>query len=175
MSAVLGYNQHQLSIKETGRSCTVPDHPIAKLMYYLNSVDSLVDFGIPSHLKDYENYGETSFDHENAILCFATLLNPTIFIENNIMIHEPSLCGNSSNKFYEISDTRTTIAATREFVIGGRRVQTLNIMAFEVSWLDNNYIKPMKYYSRRLQAIENGTVDDMRPTSKSNSRSCTIC
>lgn len=172
---MIGYNQHQLRIKATGRSCTVPDHPIARLMYYLHSVDSLVDFGIPSHLKEYENYGRTTFDQENTILCFAALLNPKIFIENKIMIHEPSLCGNSSNKFFEISDTTTSVAATREFVIGGRRVRTLNIMAFEISWLENNYIKPMKYYSRRLQAIENGTVDEMRPRSRSNSQSCTIC
>ncbi|KAK8893026.1 hypothetical protein M9Y10_030283 [Tritrichomonas musculus] len=188
---ILG-GQHEIGIEIIGTNCTVPDSHMACLMYYLRSVNSLCDFGIPNNLTNFDNYNKLSFDQENAVLCFAALLNPKIFIEKNIMIYQPELCGNCKNEFFKISDSRTAVAATREFIIGGKQVHTLRIMAFKESWLENYYINPMKYYSRRLQAIEDGSVDDYKPkpvsysssskssssrssTPKKHSRSCIIC
>lgn len=195
-------SQHEIEIEVTGTKCTVPNTHMACLMYYLKSINSLCDFGIPAHLTNYSNHNNLTFDQENAVLCFAVLLDPRIFIEKNIMIYEPRLCGNCQNEFFKISDSRTAVAATRQFVIGGKQVHTLSIMAFKESWLDENYINPMKYYARRVQAIADGSIEDYRPrpkpkpqprqvtysrpsyssssyseesTPKKKSKSCTIC
>lgn len=160
---MIGVRQRELGIKDIGRSVTVPDHPMAKLMYYLQSVDVLTDFGIPDHITSYNYYYNLSFDEENAVLGLAILLSPDLFVEKGIMINEPRLCFDSLNKFYEISDTRSAIAATQEFIIAGKTVHTLKIMAFEMPWVQNYYIDPIKAYSRRISAIANGTVENLRP------------
>lgn len=76
------------------------------------------------------------------------------------MIIDPSgkLCGNSNNSFFKITDSRFSFAATREFVVGGRNICTLNIMAYKQVWLDRFYNNPMRHYSERLNAIRNGTI-----------------
>lgn len=160
---MLAARQREIEIKQTGTKCTVPNSSMARLMYYLRSVDSLTDFGIPSELKNYDNYNRLSFDQENQVIALAFLLSPDLFVEKGIMINEPRLCGDCNNEFYEISDHRTAIAATREFVIAGKTVHTLSIMAFKMDWIRKNFVDPINYYDRRLRAIADGTVERMRP------------
>lgn len=161
---MLAGGQHKINIEKTGVSCNVPDNDIARLMYYLNCIDSLIDFGIPANLKDYQNYYKLSFNSENSVICYAHLLDPKTFIRNNIMIIDPSgkLCGNSNNSFFKITDSRFSFAATREFVVGGRNIRTLNIMAYKQVWLDRFYYNPMRHYSERLNAIYNRTIGRFR-------------
>lgn len=64
-AALLG--KTEISIKATGQKCTVPDNPIAKLMYYFNCVCSCIEFdNNPTIrcLRDYENYASLSSDEE---------------------------------------------------------------------------------------------------------------
>ena len=156
-------NLEQFKIKKYGEPVTVPDNKMAQLMYYLSCVQMVVDFGIPSNLTNYSNYYKLKFEQENAVILFAELLDYRIFTKNKIMINDPDLCFGYSNQFYEISDSRTSVIATREFIIGGQVVHTLKIMAFKKCWIDENYIIPMSFYSARLQAIKNGTVEKFRP------------
>lgn len=155
--------RHQYGIRATGTTTTIPDNPMARLMYYLNSVNTLVDFGIPNDLCDYRYYYNLSFDEENQVLMLAGLLSPDLFINKGIMINEPRLCPDANNEFYEISDIQQAIAITEEFTIAGRQVHTLRIMAFKMAWLENNYINPMKSYLPRIRALANGTADSYRP------------
>lgn len=143
-------------------------------MYYLSCVTNLVDFDHPRSLTDYQNYDDLDYDDINSVLLFALLLEPKIFIENNIMIQVSSL-NNASNEFYKITNTRTAVAATREFVIGGKRVHTLEIMAFERSWLQRNYLNPIEYYEDRIKAILAGEPDKYKPKPKQKSKACNIC
>lgn len=160
---MLAARLREIGFRQTVTVCTVPNNNMARLMYYLSSVDSLTDFGIPYELKNYDNYNNLSFDQENQVIALAFLLSPDVFIERGIMINEPRLCGNCNNEFYEISDSRTAVAATREFVIAGKQVRTLKIMAFKMAWIENHFVQPINYYDRRLKAIANGTVERLRP------------
>lgn len=155
--------RNSIGIKATGTTASIPDHPMARLMYYLRTVNSLTDFNIPYNLRDYSSYRSLSFDEENQVLVLAVLLSPDLFIEKGIMINEPRLCPDSSNEFYEISAMQSAVAITEEFVIGGQKVHTLQIMAFKMSWMQNNYINPINSYSARVRAIANGTVESYRP------------
>lgn len=163
--------QRELGIKITGQTAHVPNTPMATLMYYLGCIDSLVDFNIPSKLRDYDNYSQLTYEDENQVLCLAVLLSPDVFIEKSIMINEPRLCGNSQNKFYEITDTQTSVAATREFIIGGKRVRTMKLMAFKKTWIEENYIEPMNSYAKRIKAIAEGKPDKY----KKQKKDCNIC
>lgn len=155
--------RHQYGIRATGTTATIPDNPMARLMYYLKSVDILVDFGIPDDLCDYRNYYNLSFDEENQVLMLATILTPDLFVKKGVMINEPRLCPDANNEFYEISDVQHAIAVTEEFTIAGKQVHTLRIMAFKMAWIENNYINPIKFYLPRIKALANGTADSYRP------------
>lgn len=143
----------------------VPQNPMGKLMYYLQTVNALIDFNVPYSLQNYKEYQSLSFDEENQVLALAVLLSPDIFIENGIMINEPRLCQNFPMQIYEISAMHSAIAITEEFVIGGKKVHTLMIMAYKNSWLERNYFNPIKVYSDRINAIADGTVERFRPKS----------
>lgn len=120
-----------IGIKTTGQKADLPDNPIGRLMYYLKTVNGLIDFNIPLSLLKYKKYNLLSFDEENEVLTLAVLLSPDIFIDKGIMIHAPQLCEPYNNQFYEISAMHSAIAITEEFVIGGQRVHTLKIMTFK--------------------------------------------
>lgn len=167
---MIGVQNRVIGIKETGHTVTVPDSPMACIMYYLSCVNSLIDINIPENLRKYHNYQNLSFDEENRVLSLATLLNPALFIANGIMINDPALCQNKSNKFFSITNSRFAFAFSREFVIANKKLHTLKIMAFKSSWLEKYYINPIKTYSTRISAIANGTVERFRPRRLRNTR-----
>ena len=72
--------RQQVQIKATGGSTTVPNSPIAKLMYYFHCVCSCVaDSNDPSikRLKAYEtNYNSLSSDEESTLLVLCLALSP---------------------------------------------------------------------------------------------------
>ena len=163
--------QQVIKIKKTGTICTIPNDNMAHLMYYLRSIDSLTDFGIPSELKNYDNYYNLSFDQENQVIALAFLLSPDFFIEKGIMINQPNLCFDCGNEFYEIYDSRLSFSATHEFVICGKTVRTLSIMAFKMSWIETHYLEPIKCYEKRLLYMSNGRIDELRPRSTKDDQS----
>lgn len=160
---MIGARQRQIGIKATGTTVSLPNAPMARLMYYLSTVDGLTDFGIPDNLTNYGSYSYLSFDEENQVLTLAALLSPDLFIDKGIMINEPRLCPDANNEFYEISDVRTAVAITQEFAIAGKQVHTLRIMAFKKIWIETNYVNPISNYVKRIQAIANGNVENYRP------------
>lgn len=162
----------EIGISEIGETVYVPNNDIAHLMYYLSCVNNLIDFGISNRLTDYANYKNIDFDDENQILKLAIILSPDEFVEKGVMIPVRYL-GDSSNKFFRITDSQYALAATRQFVIGGKNVHTLKVMAFEMNWLEKHYSNPLMHYHKRINAIANGNVEKMNP--KNKSRGCNIC
>ncbi len=77
MAAML--ERTQIGIKKTGGPCTVPNSPVAKLMYYFNCVCSCVeadeDYEI-RRLKDYDNYHRLSNEEEAKLLVLCLALSP---------------------------------------------------------------------------------------------------
>jgi len=57
MTAILGKKEY--GVKKTGVSVTVPDNPVAKLMYYLSCICNVINLdpeGKLSRFKNYSNY-----------------------------------------------------------------------------------------------------------------------
>ena len=80
--------RHQIGIKETGSSCTVPNNNKAKLMYYLNCVASVLELDNPNlyRLKNYQNYQNLDQEDTDALLLIVTMLSPDELIGKVIII-----------------------------------------------------------------------------------------
>lgn len=158
--------KYTLQIQNISKHVDYPIDLMARLMYYLHIINDLVDFGIAIKLTKFESRSSISFDKENTILLFASKLKPAIFIQYGVMINDPSLCINSTNTLYQITDTSCTFAVTREFAIAGKRVHVAKVMAFKSIWKEKIYDDPIRMYSKRITAILNGNVERMRPKPK---------
>lgn len=127
-SFLLNEEENSLHLKDSSVSVTVPNYPIARLMYYIDCIDSLIDLEIPSKLTDYSNYGRLTTKEENQILVYASLLHPNIFIERGILFENDKYCGDSNNKFYEITAIKKHRVISNNFYIKGKLVRVLNII-----------------------------------------------
>ena len=60
------------------------------------------------------------------------------------IFHNEELCGDSNNKFFELSVAQTRLAVTDSILIGGQRRQVQKIMLFKLGWIDTYWGAPMK-------------------------------
>ena len=157
----------QLIIEPSGKSCEVPDYPIAHIMYYLSCVDSCLDIDLSSKYTNYSNHRSLSFDDTNEVLKLAKDFSPSYMSEKGIFINDSDLTGDSLNQFYKITSKKANIALTTEFMYASREIHTVEIMAYETKWINNHYYNPIKEFSKRIRAIENGTIEELRPRSHS--------
>ena len=145
------YLGSEVTVKATGRSCTVPNNPRAQLMYYLDCMCNVIDLGAARELRDYNNYFRLDDSQEEAVIAFCLLLNPTVLMGKCIFPVErnnPRLNG-SGNEFLSIESNTTTFAATNTVVLGGKVRSVKKLMIFTEGWMDRNYIEPLKSFVSR--------------------------
>jgi len=127
MSATLG--MRNLEMKTFGHKVEIPNNPFAKLMYYLNCVNVVIQYE-ENTLTDYNNYHLLNTDQLAIVYALAKILNPQLLINANIFIHDPRLViGNTDNQFYKITDETIGVHVNQEIMIGGKYVKVLNVMA----------------------------------------------
>ena len=123
----------------------VPDNDVAKLMYYLSCVDTVINFKNIDKLSDFRNYDSLSVEEMTGLFELVLLFNPKYFIEKGVFIIDRSLLPpNSSNTFYQITDERIGMHVSSEMLIGGRTVKVLKVMVCDENWLLRNYFTPWK-------------------------------
>ena len=138
-------NFSNVKVQTFGERTSVPDDDVAKLMYYLSCVDTVINYNEIDRLSDYENYDLLSVDSLTELFKLVLLFNPEIFIEAGIFIlDENLLIYGMDNQFYQITDERIGIHVNNEIMIGGRTVKVLKVMACNESWLIRNYYRPWK-------------------------------
>lgn len=166
MAAMLG--RTEIGIKKTGSSCTVPNSPVAKLMYYFNCACSCVEAEEDREirrLKDYDNYHWLSNEEEAKLLVLCLALSPDKLIG---AIFFPSEDIDGSNEFFELSAVSTRLMVTDSLLVGGQRKKVRKIMMFKKVWMERNYIEPLKEFAeRRRPAIRS-------PPRRSNNDGCII-
>ena len=151
------YIEKKIRIKAFGRYTTIPNNAIAKLMYYLHCVTSVVDIIIDPVLTDYQNYDELTWEQLKEVHNTATKYSPDIFQSHKIFIVDRDLLNNSSNnEFYEITDETIGIHVDKEIIIGGRVTKVNKIMVCNNSWLSENYFSPISEIDKFFERIENG-------------------
>ena len=139
----------QVHVKRTGSSTTVPNDPIAKLMYYFDCVCSCVEPDSSDtirRLRDYANYHRLTSEERAQLLVMCLALSPDKLI--GTILHPTDDCGDSSNKFLELSAVKTDVVVTDSLLVGGQRKKIQKIMIFEKSWVERNYLEPLRSIQR---------------------------
>ena len=143
--------RQQIGIKDTTTKATVPNNPVAKLMYYFNCVCTCIDDSDGDsfrRLRQYQtNYNSLSDEEEAMLLVLCLALSPDKLIDSVFFLSEDT--GEFSNRFLEVSAVSTKLVVSQSLLIGGQRKRVQSIMLFQRSWLENNYLNPMKEYLER--------------------------
>ena len=165
----LVYNRDSIGVTTTGTVVTVPDHPKAKLMYYLNCMCTVLSLDQAEHnitrLTDYRSYYLLSDEETADMVVLCTLLDP-ITLNEVCIFNDEEACGDSSNEFYEINARRTTVAAAASVMVGNVRVSVKKIMCYKMSWLLKNYIEPLSHF---IDLYQNASTN-RTPPNRSNPR-----
>ena len=107
------YITKNIRIKDSDKFTTIPDNTIAKLMYYLHCVSSVIDI-IDPVLTNYQNYKELTGEQLVEVYNNAKEYSPDKFLSHKIFIINQDLPNNSlENEFYEITEETIGIHADK--------------------------------------------------------------
>ena len=136
---------NRMGIKAIGQRTSVPDNDLARLMYYLSCVDTVIQYHEIDRLTDYQNYDSLDVEDITVLLELVILFNPKFLVDKGIFILDESLLPNDlDNQFYQITDERIGIHINNEIMVSGRTVKVLKVMACDEDWIYRNYINPLK-------------------------------
>jgi len=167
---------NDVKIEMTGHSVTIPPNNYAKMMYYLSSISSCLEYIIPAEFTKYEKYYNLNSEEKIGIMTLCALLSPDLLLNKVIFMvptGDPVLDG-STNNFYKITNASTVIAAATNLVetivIGEKSVQVNKIMVFNEYWLKNYYINPLVEETNRLERASRATTTPVKtvPRAQSN-------
>jgi len=148
----LAFQRNEIDIERTGRSVTVPNNDVARLMYYLNCVCNTIDCNDDPDIQRFTNYHNWSYlssEEQKALLVVCYAFSPDVF-DDKVFFHSDALCGNSSNEFYTINQVRSQLFAVESIIIAGRQRQVNKIMTYKMSWMKTYYYDPMQRLVSRL-------------------------
>ena len=163
MSATLGMKN--TTVRMFGNNVSIPNNPIAKLMYYLSCVTTVIQYE-HSALTDFQNYHELSGEELVIVYNLAKLLNPSLFLQYGIFILNPNLVFDAYNQFYEITDETIGVHVNQEISIGGRLVKVLKLMACNRNWLSSFYFQPIAEIESLIREYRNRTTYTTCPPPK---------
>ena len=150
------YNFSRMQVQEMEMyTVDVPDDDVARLMYYLSCVDTVINYQGIDNLSDYQNYDLLTVDEMVELFKLVLIFNPKYFVEKGVFIIDENLLPDGlGNQFYKITDERIGIHVNNEIFIGGRTVNVLKVMACNMDWLVRNYFRPWKNIFEMADRIE---------------------
>ena len=153
MAAFVG---ERIRIKDIGARVTVPNNATAKLMYYLECVATVLKLENPNlrRLTNYQNYNSLTDAEIDALLALVLLFSPDELLGKVFFPSED--CGGSTNQFFELSAVSHMLAVSDNILIGGESKRVAKVMLFKMSWMDKNYLTPLKSFEGRLQRMARG-------------------
>ena len=143
----------QVFVKDFTTATTVASNCFAKLMYYLNCVDVVIDFREMDidlgNLTKYSDYSSLDRAEKNTLIKICEILTPN-FLEGKAFFYNPNMGGDYGNKFIEINASETTAAVSSEFMIGSSKIYVKKIMLYKNIWIQNNYYNPLREANRQV-------------------------
>lgn len=182
----VAYNRKEVKIKDITSDIIIPENDIARLMYYLYSLDVVlkldsIEYG-SQKLRDYKNFHELTKLEVQEVIKLCSLLSPDK-LEGKCIFHSEEMCKDVkyTNRFLQVDSTETafaaTFAATDTVFVGSVEVSVKKIMAYQTAWLNKYYIDPMDmlvrgvYNTRSNTMITTSTVvpfNSIRNTTRNN-------
>ena len=158
------YGEDNISIIPIGERTTVPNDDLARLMYYLSCVDTVINYQGIDKLSDFRNYKRLTVDDASVLFKLVLLFNPEIFLNAKIFILQiDPLPNGADNQFYEITNERIGIHINNQIVIGGRTVRVMKFMVCNPAWLIRNYYRPWKNIFEKADRYLNGQLQPPSP------------
>lgn len=141
----------EFDFKAFGRTVTIPNADIAKIMYYLDCVCTVIDYNDANiqRYRNYSNWANMSDEEDRLIFVLALALSPDE-LEDKVFFNSPQLCPDATNEFYEIGQVRKQLVIVQSIIIGGQQRRVKKIMAYKQSWMQNNYYQPMRSLAFRF-------------------------
>jgi len=125
----------------------IPNHPTAKLMYYLHCVRNCVDLEISSRLVDFKNYYLLTELERRDVVAFAHRFRPRVLC--NVIFFEVSddsyLLPKSSNNFLAFDDPVVIGSfklASNPITVDGVQQIIKRIMLFKYGWVHDYFEVP---------------------------------
>lgn len=140
-----GFNSTEYDFAKFGETVTVPNADIAKIMYYIDCVCTVIEYNDQdlSRYRNYSNWANMSDEEDRLIFILALSFAPKE-LENRVFFNNSRLCGDSNNQFYEIGQVQRSIVIVQSILIGGQQRSVKKIMAYKPVWMERNYYIPMK-------------------------------
>ena len=137
--------------KKFGQSVTIPNADIARIMYYIDCVCTVIDYrdNDIQRYRNYSNWANMSDAEDRLIFLLALALSPDE-LEDKVFFNDSDLCGDSNNQFYEIGQVRNQLLVVQSVVVGGQSRQVKKIMAYELAWMNQFYFQPMRNLAFRF-------------------------
>ena len=82
--ATLAYES--LKVRDTTEEVYVSNNDIARLMYYLTCVCSVIQMNIPEKFTNHKKYYDLAWEEENTVINLELICNPKILAENSIFL-----------------------------------------------------------------------------------------
>ena len=162
----LDFNYQSLDIKPTGSLVDIPENKLAKLMYYLDCVLSVIQYAQDTKYTDFHNYYLLTKEDEEVVKNLVILFNPKLMLELKLFIIAPNLIPyGQTNKFYEITDKRLGLHASNNVIIEGKSINVLKIMACKEVWINKYFTEPMDEYIEEY-------ISAAPPAQAQNKKSC---
>jgi len=155
------FGTDEYDFKMFGTTVSVPNADIAKIMYYLDCIYTVIDYNDNdiNRYRNYSNWANMSDYEDRLIYLLALTLSPDE-LENKVFFEAPELCPTTNNQFYEIGQVRNRFVVAPSIIIGGRSRQVKKIMAYEPIWMRRNYYEPMARLQRRFSPHDDDDDDD---------------
>ena len=156
VNKMAAFVQERVGIKEFGQAVMVPDNPQARLMYYLDCVAVVIQLNNPNlrRLKNYQNYNSLTDAEIDALLALVILFSPDELLGKVFFPSED--CDGYSNQFFELNAVSHMLAVSDNILIGGERKRVAKVMSFQRSWMEYNYLTPIRSFQGRLQRMARG-------------------
>jgi hypothetical protein len=147
------FQRNQFGFRPTSHAVTVPDNDVARLMYYFDSVCSAIEYNDTdvSRYRNYRNYSSLTYNEIRVLLVLCLTLSPDEF-DDKVFFHSDALCGDSANKFYEVSQVSHQLLAVQSIVIAGRRCNVKKIMTYTMPWMRYYYFGPIQRLTPQFSA-----------------------
>lgn len=142
-------NRNRVGVENTSTTVGVPENPLARLMYYLNCMCTVLSLQEPNIMRliDYDNFFDLADEEKVLLLLLCAKLNP-VALTGQCLFHDEDVGSNAGrdNEFYNINAETMTFAASESVIVGEKRVAVKKIMFYNIAWLNRNYIEPMKFF-----------------------------
>lgn len=150
-------NRNQVGLENTSTIVGVPDNPLARLMYYLHCMCSVLSLNEPgiNRLTNYKSYFLLNEEEKVSLLLFCAKLNP-ITLTGQCLINNEKIRATAGrdNEFYNVNNQSMTFAASESVVVGEKYVTVRKLMVYNSSWLNQYYLEPMQYFLQNVDGNE---------------------